>query len=368
MVPLAFVAKGVVRNLDTEGPDGRSLPVLGRDENGEIAFAALAYQYERELGRITPDVCEELRRIVFCDPEDAIAAVVRLFPTSAAETDEIEFGGVSGPLIDLAVDLARNFLLVVLVPPELVGTRTVVKFSFDWTSLRSPVGFLWSLLASAGYRAQPFRLDVGDPSWAASYHLEVRVQPPLVARSLRLPPADVGEAPAGSATGTDTLIHASAAYPYGPPSDREAMLHVGVEPTSIRLVAILVSLFTAAVFQMALWLEGARDALLDAPDGAVAILLAVPAVGIALLVGVGESHLAASLLRPLRWITLGSAVLLVVASASLVGHLHEPWMGWLWSGAAWLSTGVATFLTCPVIARSCRDAVSASRSEDLSWG
>ncbi|WGX95423.1 hypothetical protein [Nocardioides sp. L-11A] len=290
MVPLAFVAKGVVRNLDTEGPDGQPLPVLGREENGELAFAALAYQYEREVGAITARLRDELRAVVFGDPVEAEAAVGRLFPVST-ETDEVEFGGVSGPLIDLAIDLARNFLLVVLVPRELVGTRTVLKFSFDWTALRSRAGLGRSLLASAGYRTQPFRLDVGDPSWAASYHLEVRVQVPLTARFLHLPPADVGEEPAGSAQGADTLIHASASYPDGPPPDREATLEVRVEPTSIRLVGILVSLFTCAVFQLALWLDGARDALLGAPDGAVAVLLAAPAVGIALLAGAGESHL-----------------------------------------------------------------------------
>lgn len=351
MVPLAFVAKGVVRNLDTVGPDGQTMAVLGREENGELAFAALAYQYERELGTVTSAVQDELRAIVFGRPAEAEAAVLRLFPTTA-ETDEIEFGGVSGPLIDLALDLARNFLLVALVPRQFVGTRVVVKFSFDWTALLSPVGLSASLLASAGYRKPAFRLDVGDPSWAASYHLEVRVQAPLTARSLQLPPADVDEEPAGTAKGGDTLIHASASYLDGPPPDREAILRVGVEPTSIRLVAILVALFTATVFQLAWWLDGAREALLDAPDGAVAILLAAPAVGIALLVGAGESHLAASLLRPLRVITLACAVLLALASASLVGHLHEPWLSRLWCGAAWASAAVAAFLLLPVLGQA----------------
>ncbi|WP_367918358.1 hypothetical protein [Nocardioides ginsengisoli] len=349
MVPLAFVAKGVVRNLDTEGPDGQSLPVLGREENGELALAALACQFERELGPIAKDVYPYLEQIVFGSPEEAVAAVTGLSPTAGAETDDVEFEGVSGPLIDLAFDLARSFLLVVLVPRDLVGTRTVLKFSFDWTASRTPAGIFTGVLASAGYRTQPFALDVGDPSWAASYHLDVRVQAPLQARSLSLPSADDGEASAGGDKGLGTLIHASASYPYSPPPDREATLQVGVEAASIRLVAILVSLFTASVFQLALWLDGARDALLEAPDGAVAVLLAAPAVGIALLAGAGESHLAAALLRPLRWITLSCAALLAVASATLVGHLHEPWLTWFWIGSAWLAAAFATYLTVPVI-------------------
>lgn len=348
MVPLGFISKGVVKNLDTTGGDGATLPVLGRDDNGELSLYALAYQYEREVGVISAEEYEHLWAIVFEAPKKAALAASLLFPTTDQESGEIEFHGISGPLIDLARDLAANFLFVVLVPRDLVGTRTVLKYSFDWTAEfgRRPLN---SALVAAGYGTQALELGVGDPSWAASYHLEVRVQSPLVARKLSLPPADTSSDAAGSETGWGTLIHASASYPEGPPPTRIAALGVAVEATSIRLVAILVSLFTAVVFQLEQHLPGARDALLAAPDGAVAILLAAPAVAVVLLARVGESHLSASLLRPLRAITLWCAALLALASASLVGQLHEPWISRLWTTGAWSTTFFAVALLVPVV-------------------
>jgi hypothetical protein len=346
MVPLGFVSKGVVRNLDTAGPDGTTLPVLGRDDNGELSLYALAYQYEREVGAISTTEYEHLRAIVFGSPKEATQAASLLFPAADQESGEVEFQGISGPLIDLALDLAANFLFVVLVPRELVGTRTVLKYSFDWTAEFERR--LWnSARVSAGYGTQPQELAVGDLSWAASYHLEVRVQSPLVARELSLPPADTNSDAARHETGRGTLIHASGEYPEGPPMARTATLRVGVEATSIRLVALLVSIFTATVFQLEQHLPGTREALLEAPDGAVAILLAAPAVAVALLAGVGESHLSASLLRPLRAATLLCAALLALASASLVGHLHEPWISRLWTGGAWVTTVLAVLLLLP---------------------
>lgn len=349
MVPLGFVSKGVVRNLDTAGASGETLPVLGREDNGELSLCAIAYQYEREVGDISASEYEHLRAIVFGAPKEAAQAVSLLFPTTDEESGEIEFHGISGPLIDLARDLAANFLLVVLVPRDLVGTRTVLKYSFDWTAEFGRRRPLNSARVAAGYGSQQLELGVGDPNWAASYHLEVRVQSPLVARELSLPPADTVSDAAGRETGSGTLVHASASYPEGPPPIRIATLKVGVEATSIRLVAILVSVFTATVFQLEQHLPGARSALLAAPDGAVAILLAVPAVAVALLAGVGESHLSASLLRPLRVITLWCAALLALAGASLVGHLHEPWISGLWAAGAWSTTVFAVALLVPVV-------------------
>lgn len=349
MVPLALIAKGDVRDLDTSGPDGTPLPVLTKEENGALSYLALVYQMTREIGPLDEGTLAQLWAIVFSPPDEAAFITGLMLPRGATADAIADDSGLSGQLIDLLRDLSQNFLLVVLVPQALVGTRTVLKYSFDWTAEPTNKSLIRDALAGGGYTSREFDLDVGDPAWAASYHLEVRVQPPLVAKELCLPPLEKGGEPASRASGAGTLVHGSASYRDAPVVDRTATLLVRVEARSTRMVAILVSLFTAVVFLSEQNLHGAQDALLAANDGAVAILLSVPAVAIALLAGVGESRLAASVLRPVRAATLSCAGLLAIGSATLVGHLREPYISHFWHWGSVFASAVATFLFIPVI-------------------
>jgi hypothetical protein len=148
----------------------------------------------------------------------------------------------------------------------------------------------------------------------------------------------------------------------------EASLELLVPRGGLRSVALLTGLFTAATFTLERLLPGAHQALLRAPDGAVAILLALPAVALALLARPGENTIAAHILLPLRWAVLACAGLLGVAAASLVGVLHEPYVSLLWWFGVVFSLLVLGFLAVGHAVSARWDAVTTSGNPEEGRG
>lgn len=391
-LPVAMISKGAMRDLDATLGDGTPVPVLGRQENGELAYLALAYALQRVLGDLPRPLARVLERIVREDSRSARRLANALVREGSVGGQQIlDPSVVPEGVKDLILDLASNFLLVLVLPAECVGTRTVVKYSFHWRSIpptrtrsrrvdstaatlepadSGAVSYVrgrtrrgWRTFrrrirdvrerwaTGLGYGTALFELEAGDPSWASSYHLEVHAPVSLACERLALPAPYQGAAAAGVDNQIGTVAHAYAAYPESPPPRPTAKLSLGVPLQGLRQITLLVTAFTALVFQLEEHLPGARQALLAAPDGAVAILLAVPAVVIALMVRFDENRLATVLLRPLRVVVLGCAALLVSAAASLVGWLHEPYIAWLWAVGAWSSTAAFLVMLVPSLTR-----------------
>jgi len=330
LVPLALLKKGgPVRALDTAGPNGEVLPVLTGAQNGTVALMTLAAAWELFVGDVDAEVLGILQRLAHAPTIEA---------GLAAYGDLATRWGADPPvfLTDLAYDLALNFLLIVVLPRAGAGERQVLKYSTDHGHRIEQGGWRGSvqrLLTSWGFRSYPFPVEIGDPSWAQSYHLEIRLPAPLRAVRMQMPTV-AGGAPPRTVWGHGRMVHAAASYD-DPVETAVAQLRVGVGHESIRLVAALVAWFTAAVFLLAEHLPNGRLALWQASDGSVAILLSAPAIAIALLAGVGENRLATHLLLPLRVVTVSAAVTLTLAAASLVGKLEWQYLDRLWT-AGWV--------------------------------
>ena len=129
------------------------------------------------------------------------------------------------------------------------------------------------------------------------------------------------------------IAHAVASF--SEPPAEPAQVEFFVTNGGLRAVAAVVAIVSAVVFWLERTLPGGHEALLDAPEGAVALLLAVPAVATALLARPNENDLTARLLIPLRALVLTCSAFLAAGAASLVGYLHEPYMSALW----WLGAG-----------------------------
>lgn len=334
MVPIALLSKGVVRDLDVRLPDGRPAPVLTREQNIEVALATLeqaippAVSGDEAGGKRVPklpldeDLRSELRSIVEKpDADDAMEAVSKLTKVWA----------FSDPGNQLLSDLAGKFLLVALVPREFIGARTVIKYSHHWNDLPrawSNVGRL--TFAAAGYCTYPIGIVMSGPADAASYHLQVHVPNTLVSKGLY-------QADGGLEDRNESAVaHGVGHYPE-PPKDNIANLHVAVPGRGLRAATILVLLFSFTVFLLERTLPNASGNLMSASDGSAALLLAVPAVAMALLGRDGESDLAATLLGPLRAIIILCSMLMAAAGWSLVGRLSGPWIDYLWCAGACVS-------------------------------
>jgi len=362
MVPIAMIAKLAMRDLDVQDADGRPMPVLGREQDSNAGWSAACYSLSKVGVELTVSLRDELYAIVSGAPDDAEERAERLLSTGVIAGERLfDADDVPEPVTALIRDLAKNFLLVVLLSSKSAGVRQVIKYSSHWQMIperSSAKRTGWDrlpgisrTLVAFGYTNALFALEVSGATSAASYHLEVHAPPGLVCAGLRLPDGTAGEAEGNDDT-TDVVAHAFASYPEGLSGDQTARLHLAVPATGLRLLTTLVALFTASVFVLERALPGAQTALLEAADGAVALLLAAPAVVLALLARPGENAIAASLLWPLRCLVLVCAALLTAGAASLVGYLHDPYLTCLWTAGA--SVGVLASLALIFAPRSVR--------------
>jgi hypothetical protein len=340
MLPIALIGKGAMRTLDVSNAEGISLPVVGRDHNSFMAWCVLVWAYE-DAGFPTSQAFKDyLWDIVSGEAAAAETRATQLIASGVVRGSRVfDPAHLPNVVADLTVDLARGFLLAILIPVPSTDTRQLIKFSFHWPVERIPLSWTQRLHTALGYAAADIKLDVNGAAGCGSYHLEVHAPAGLTCEGLVLPKA-AGADLSGNDTTRDPVAHAYGSYPEQPPSE-PAVLSIGVPRAGLRFMATLVVLFTAAVFLLEQLLPGGQRALLEAPDGAVAILLAAPAVVLALLAQPGENAIAAQLLWPVRCIVLGCSLLLTAGAASLVGHLHQPFLSALWILGGLLTTVIA---------------------------
>lgn len=350
LLPLAFIGKGTLRHFDITAGDGRSLPVLGRRENADAATAALASELIGIEQFENADKLAALRRIVDGFPATSIPLGEELFDrgtvggVAITDPESISIFGTT-----LVKRLAENFLLVTLLPEADAGARQVLKYSFHWlVQPGASQGALGRLLVFGGFSAAPLAVEVSGPEAAESYHLEVHAPPGLLTAGLTLPASETGLTSVAADDSVDVIAHAVGSYT-DRPGDVEARVQLLVPGAGLRLLTALVLAYTSATMALMLFLPGAKGALLGASDGAAAVLLAVPAVVVALLTRQGENVIAARLLMPYRVAVTGCAIALVAVGASIVGVLHEPYMHALWWTVFSGTTITGAFLTVGLI-------------------
>jgi hypothetical protein len=345
MVPVTYINKGVLRTFDMRGPSGEPLPVLGRSEYkprlvdvlmGEIADA------------IQPDVrrdalCEALGTVLDADVDRALDVAKELVSHGTISgRPALVPGNLSDYSSQLILKLASVFVLIALVPSEYAGKRVILKYSHHLKLQPHGVGRLKRLLGAAGLRTLKVRFALSNPTGSASHHLEVGIPAALTCIRLAMPSLQ------GVDRNTQDLVagevvHAVAAYPDDP--DGDAVVELRVPWAGLRATTFLVAMITFVTLLLGEFLPGAQNALLAAKDGAAALLLALPAVVLALAAVRRESALEAALLGPLRLIVLTCALILFACAGSLVGVLHQPWRTSLWIGGCGV-TGLFALILC----------------------
>lgn len=359
MVPLALISKKPMKDFDIVDGNGSSLPTLGRADDGYLAWSAMCFQFERDLGApIGNDLLRALHDVVHETPDEAIRTATDIL----LKGDEL-FGIDPSRILDqtgyLLLDLALKFVLIGLLPSDGKPERQIIKYSYHWRiRADDPVTIGSRIKVALGIDDANYYLAVGGASDAASYHLEVHAPPGLTATRLELPTGSSFDSSRIDSDG-GSVVHAAGVYPEGPDFE-DAELRLAIPLRGIRTATLIVSLFTATVFLLEHLLPGAEDALLEAADGAVALLLVVPAAYSAFLARANENALVSQIFLPLRTTMFLCSVLLLAGAGSLVGRLHEPWLTALWVAGAAITAPVAAIQVVAYVMQAFKRSVSAS--------
>jgi hypothetical protein len=330
VVPISVLTKEARRNFDLRDESGRAVPVLGKEQNVQLAqlatlfaaFSALPNDLPHEAFEI---LAADLNRIVSAgdveEGEDALGALV----------DRAERDRWSAIVLDdetcaaLLSVLWSNYVLFAVLPRG-GPNRRILKYSyseeFTFERDRASLKERWSLLKERFRRPdlEKFLIECPGAGRAASLHVEVAVPEELRVYSAVLLDRDEDVGERGSDDREISLYdeNVSRASLYasgeiGPMSDVVASLEVGPERAGWTVQAAA----TSFVIAVLLWLGALSRLGADNPGPAVSILL----TGAALFSGVtavqGQHILAKKVFAvPRRWLALATAAALA-GSATL---------------------------------------------------
>lgn len=149
-VPLTFASKWRLPSFDVRDEAGNALPLMTRRDHGPLSAAALvamAYRIVADdlptrTSHVIPLALEEDLRAIVNEEEDTALGVFRRLgsPPAGGETvvpgqkSELEWRRkliASAPFMELALEFAHGFLVMVLCPPP-HDCRRIVKISYEW--------------------------------------------------------------------------------------------------------------------------------------------------------------------------------------------------------------------------------------------
>jgi hypothetical protein len=323
-VPISVLTKEPRRHFDLRDEAGRSVPVLGRQQNGELAHMALVNAALDALPEdLTRDDFEplaaQLREIVFGDPDDArdvLGSIVALAESGDRRCRAIVEDEMCQALL---FTLWRNYVLFAVLPPD-GPNRRVLKyayaedFAFDMAYPRRRDRWAPSELRQRASRPdrKRFVIECAGAWRAESFHAEIAVPEELRIDFAVL--SDFATAPMLSTVDTD--INRAALYASdGLREEQQVAAYVEVSPERAGRTsqAATTSLIVAAL----LWL-GVRSGL-DAknPGAAISLLLAGAAVFTGFSAAQGQHRLVRrAFAASRRWLGVVTLAALT-ASASL---------------------------------------------------
>lgn len=324
LVPLGTFAKDDMRQFDATDETGGSVPVLAATDNANLATAFLIALIEAETETEIPEV--EKDEIRLCVESE--------FPTSL----HVAQGLVRRLGLDDTISqeflerLAAEFILFALLPAEMTGRRTVVKYSYHWT-VRRPMRVRDRLrdvgqrvLAGLGLRSYQLEIELGRPDNAMSLHLEVQAPAGLHCTGLTL--FDEAGVPVArdSTNGMVSHTHAST-------YDAPVRGTVRFDPDLEGIHRVV----TWSAWGVAVLLLATRWRLnlvaLD-PGTPVSLLLFGPALLLTWLVRPGENWIVSEVVGPLRAIALVLAGSLFAVAFGLSVGFDAPPFASRWGGLA----------------------------------
>jgi hypothetical protein len=351
VVPISVLTKEPRKKFDLHDESGRSVPVLGRDQNGELAHTALL---NAALDALPDDVSDDviqmlsadLRQVVFSSPDQAADALGFLYG-SAEAGDPWRAAIVSDQTCQGLLDvLWSNYVLFAVLQPG-GARRRILKFSYaDDFDLSLPAGPLvqrfapseiWRRIRAPDHKY--FIVECGGAWRAASFHAEVAVPEELkvVFGTLHDFEADAALGRAGDKVNR-LSVYASTEIAAGsaPGVFLEVAAERGGRPTQ--------GAVTAVVIAALLWLGVISGLDAKNPGAAVSTLLAGAALYTGLFAAQGEHRLVRTVFAASRrWLGAVASVALL-ASASLAMEYPRVHPVALWRGCAIVATVAAVRL------------------------
>ena len=337
VVLISVLTKERRRNFSLRDEAGRAIPVLGKQQNGELAhIALLSAAYDALPEQPSLDVLEmisaDLRQVVMQPPDEALETV-----------DHIERAGEAGDpwrgsIVDdevcrsLLSTLSQNYVLFAVLAPD-GASRRILKYSYseDFTGELTPATWrdrlrLW-LRAVWRPDRRLFVIECPGAGRAASFHLEISTAEELRFAQAVLFDNETGE----TASSWDRNVNRASLY--APDMVDEYGVDAFVEIAPERTGATSQAAVTSCIVAGLLWAGYLSNLDPSAPGPAVSLLVA----GAALVSGVsatrGEHRLVKRVFSRARlWLALVTIAGLV-ASASLALEIpdREPTEVWIWA-------------------------------------
>ena len=330
LVPLTYMTKATLRDFDVRNEQGTPVPVLGTEANALLAASAIAFLISIEQGQAAArSHWDIICRVTSGSPDDAEAAAGELIMSVAPDY-------LTAALIR---DLARNFLLIAVIPLDTRDKRQVLKYSYHWEAKAlGASGWVGRLLAGLGFASFALELEMNALDSASSYHLECSAPRGLLCDQIQLPRDSSGIAPTDAQR--TPVGHAHGRYGWDEAKDpADASVSFVIDPMGLPPRVAWSAAAVALIFAGLLLVPNAYTSLTDSVDAATALLLFVPALLIALGAKGTENDIASRLLRTLRTMAYTLSLLLYMAGVMLVFKAPEEV-----ARAAWTASGVVSLL------------------------
>lgn len=334
LLPLGLVRKGALRTVDTRGSSGQPLAILDSDENGTLAVDMLLAIAAQALPPTvaTSDGCREaLETVVFCAPGDAQRAVAQ-FNAWLQSQPGVEPGSPRDVFAGMTAQIASNFLFAVEVAADVVGTRSIVKYSYEDEIPEIRKIHIPTTIAR----------DVPQFGMAASWHFEVQAPPGLGVRDLRVQQYQAD----GTATGAwedsssgrdvDTVAHV-ACRPDHRFTTAKAEIVLTPQVRGLPRAALWGAVLTLVLVALALVARRYPGVFVGVRPGGsspASILLAGPALLLSWLSRAPEHVMVARLHQPLRRVLVVSSFVLFGMALILTVPLLSPWKNIAWAAIA----------------------------------
>ncbi|MGY1673485.1 hypothetical protein [Geodermatophilus sp. SYSU D00710] len=331
LLPLGLVRKGALRTVDTRGSSGQPLAILDSEENGDLAVDMLLAIAAQALPAAiaSSDGCREaLESVVFCGAWDARRAVTQ-FDAWLEQQPGVEPGPARDVFAGMVRQLASLFLFAVEVAADGVGTRSIVKYSYED---EIPTIRKIHIPTTIGR-------DVPQFGMAASWHFEVEAPPGLGVRRLRVREYQADGAAVGaweessSGRDVDTVAHV-ACRPEHRFTTATAEIVLTPQVRGLPRAAFWGAMATLGLLVLALVARGFPGVFVGAGPGGsspASILLAGPALLLSWLSRAPEHVMVARLLWPLRWVLVLSSFVLFGMALIVTVPLLSPWKTIAWA-------------------------------------
>jgi hypothetical protein len=329
-VPLTTLRKVPLRHFDLRDEERRAVPVLGADDNGRLAWAALLWAAANVEGvsTLSPETTQRLGLIATAPGETAHAALARL-GEDAERDDELAALLADDAMRLLLRELAANYLLVGGVGE--IGRRRVLKYAYD--AFYSPAATTWRRWL--GWEPRVIEIEVPSAARAASFHAEV-----VVPEELRAIATFVVDARSGTVLGADGEADRVAIHAPEVPASAAPQLVMGVaaERSGFPSAALGVAIVAGALLVFGALVGDLRADIAGPP---VSVLLAGSAIFAGAVSRAGEHRVVRATYVGPRVALLAVAVAALAAAAALAFDLGRDEVRVTWAAAAVVSV-VAT--------------------------